>query len=60
MNDSTLSCGRVRTASLLLDVNEAMQEAQEIMIDGKPRERHPEHLLEESTTVEVLIFTEHL
>lgn len=57
MNDATLSYNRIRTGNLLLNVNEALQEAREIMTDGKPRERHPEHLLEESTTVEVLIFT---
>lgn len=56
INDATLSHNRIKTGSLLLDVNEALQEAQEIMTDGKPRERHPEHLLEESTTVEVFIF----
>uniref|UniRef100_A0A915PFY8 DUF7930 domain-containing protein n=1 Tax=Setaria digitata TaxID=48799 RepID=A0A915PFY8_9BILA len=54
INDSTLPGNRVKTGNFLLDVNEALQEAQEIMTDGKPRERHPEHLLEESTTVEVV------
>ncbi|KAK6110698.1 hemolysin-III related family protein [Brugia pahangi] len=54
INDATLSHNRITTGNLLLNVNEALQEAQEMMIDGKPRERHLEHLLEESTTVEVV------
>ncbi|VIO86976.1 Uncharacterized protein BM_BM2728 [Brugia malayi] len=54
INDATLSHSRITTGNLLLNVNEALQEAQEMMIDGKPRERHLEHLLEESTTVEVV------
>lgn len=55
ISDVTLSCNRIIAGNHLIDFNEAQQEAQEIMMDGKPRERHPEHLLEESTTIEVFI-----
>ncbi|KAM3725487.1 Progestin and adipoQ receptor-like protein [Dirofilaria immitis] len=54
ISDTISSCNRIRSGNFLLDVNEALQEAQQIMTDGKPRERHPEHVLEESTTVEVV------
>uniref|UniRef100_A0A8R1XV30 Uncharacterized protein n=1 Tax=Onchocerca volvulus TaxID=6282 RepID=A0A8R1XV30_ONCVO len=54
INDITFPCNKLRSGNFLLDVNEALQEVEEIMTDGKPRERHPENLLEESTTVEVV------
>lgn len=53
-DDATaISCSRTRTETLSFDISEALQEAREIMTDGRPRERHLENLLEESTTVQV-------
>ncbi|VDN25745.1 unnamed protein product [Gongylonema pulchrum] len=51
---SNLSCSRTRSDNLSLDITEALEEAREIISDGKPRTRHSEHLLEESTTVQVV------